>query len=210
VAVAPDGTWLATAGHDKTVRIWDRASGNCTATFTGHTDSVMSVGISPNGEWLVTAGSGWTVRIWNWVSGKCTGVLDGRHGRVSPPESIWFPAFTAHTRGWVNAVAISPDGTWIATAGKEKAVRIWNRVTGKCSATLDGHTGPVMAVAIAPDGTWIATASKDKTVRIWDAVRHNTVAMARTEGAVYSCAWGTDYDLAVAGEQGLYRFTLLN
>ncbi|MGW1496361.1 NB-ARC domain-containing protein, partial [Streptomyces sp. NPDC002402] len=35
VVIAPDGTWLATTGHDGTVRIWDRATGTCTATLTG-------------------------------------------------------------------------------------------------------------------------------------------------------------------------------
>ncbi|MFE0845877.1 NB-ARC domain-containing protein, partial [Streptomyces rochei] len=49
VAIAPDGTWLATTSFDKTVRIWDRATGTCTATLTGHTGQVLSVAIAPDG-----------------------------------------------------------------------------------------------------------------------------------------------------------------
>ncbi|MGW1997978.1 NB-ARC domain-containing protein [Embleya sp. NPDC001921] len=74
---------------------------------------------------------------------------------------------TGHTYA-VNAVAISPDGTWLVSAGDDGTVRIWDRTTGTCTATLTEHTGPVNAVAIAQDGTWLATAGRDRVVRIWD------------------------------------------
>ncbi|MFI6209168.1 NB-ARC domain-containing protein, partial [Streptomyces sp. NPDC051041] len=149
VAIAPDGTRLATAGHDETVRIWDRATGACTATLTGHTSWVRSVAIAPDGTWLATASGDKTVRIWDWATGACTATLTG------------------HTDA-VELVAIAPDGTWLATAGYDETVRIWDRATGTCTATLTGHTYSVESVAIAPDGTWLATAGHDKTVRIWD------------------------------------------
>jgi WD40 repeat protein len=65
-------------------------------------------------------------------------------------------------------VAISPDGSWLATAGGNGRVRIWN-LDGSIRTTLSGHDGTVYAVAIAPDGTWLATAGEDGTVRLWDA-----------------------------------------
>jgi transposase len=46
-----------------------------------------------------------------------------------------------------------------------------------------------MSVAIAPDGTWLATASTDKSVRVWAVAENRTVAVARTEGALFSCVW---------------------
>ncbi|MFJ8982794.1 WD40 repeat domain-containing protein [Streptomyces sp. NPDC102282] len=64
VAIAPDGTWLATASYDRTVRIWDRA-GTCTATLTGHNTTVRSVAIAPDGTWLATTSYDGTVRIWS-------------------------------------------------------------------------------------------------------------------------------------------------
>ncbi|UUU37874.1 NB-ARC domain-containing protein [Streptomyces sp. NBC_00162] len=74
---------------------------------------------------------------------------------------------TDHT-DWVNSVAISPDGTWLATTSFDETVRIWDRTTGTCTATLTDHTSSVNSVAISPDGTWLATTSFDETVRIWD------------------------------------------
>jgi WD40 repeat protein len=105
------------------------------------------------------------------------------------------------------AVAIAPDGTWLATTGHDETVRIWDRATGACT-TLTGHTDAVWAMAIAPNGTWLATTGNDGTVRIWNSAGGHTAAIARTDGVVHSCAWGDAYDLAVAGERGLYLFTL--
>jgi WD40 repeat protein len=108
------------------------------------------------------------------------------------------------------SVAIVGDGTWLATASDDRTVRIWDRVTGTCTATLAGHTGPVMSVAIVGDGTWLATTSSDTTVRIWNALGRSVSVIARAEGQMYSCAWGPARELAVAGARGLYLFKLLS
>ena len=147
VAIAPDGTWLATAGGDGTVRTW-AADGTPRATLTGHDGPVNAVAIAPDGTWLATASGDGTVRTW---------AADG-----TPRATL-----TGHD-GAVHAVAIAPDGTWLATASGDGTVRTW-AADGTPRATLTGHHGPVNAVAIAPDGTWLATAGGDRTVRTWAA-----------------------------------------
>jgi WD40 repeat protein len=107
-------------------------------------------------------------------------------------------------------VAISPDGTWLATGSYDGTVAIW-AVYGGHRATLNGHDGPVAGVAISPDGTWLATVSNHGTVRIWaaDTTGGSGVTAIRVDDSVSDCAWfpgGTD--LCIAGQRGLYRYSL--
>jgi len=81
--------------------------------------------------------------------------------------------------GWVNSVAISPDGTWAASGGgkptaagssaADSTIKIWDLETGACRSTLSGHTKRVECVAITPDGKRILSGSDDDTMRVWDA-----------------------------------------
>ena len=77
---------------------------------------------------------------------------------------------TGH-RGWVHGVAISPDGTWLATASNDGTVRTW-AADGTPRAVLTGHQERVERRGDLPDGTWLATAGDDRTVRTWDRRRH--------------------------------------
>jgi WD40 repeat protein len=124
VAIAPDGTWLATASRDRTARIWDAATGQQRATLTGHTSSVIAVAIAPDGTWLATASRDRTARIWDIRTGRQRATLTG------------------HT-SWVQAVAIAPDGTWLATVGGDGTARIWDAATGAARALIrvDGSLG---------------------------------------------------------------------
>ncbi|MFG2867279.1 NB-ARC domain-containing protein [Streptomyces sp. NPDC048338] len=191
VGAGPDGAWIATAGNDKSVRIWDPATGTTLRSLRGHTGWVTGVAISPDGTWLATTGDEGTIRLWNPAAGTALRTLDGHTAAVNAAAvshdgswlasasndktvRIWDPAtgrllrtLEGHT-GWVTDVAISPDGTWLAGAGNDRTLRIWDPATGSLLRTLEGHTAAVNAVASGSDGTWLATASGDRTVRVWD------------------------------------------
>lgn len=115
-----------------------------------------------------------------------------------------------HT-GQVNAIAISPDGSWLATGGNDRKAMIWGR-DGGLRATLTGHTGEVAAVAISPDGRWLATGGDDGMARIWAANSGETpqnVSAIRVDGTVSGCAWRPHgLALCIVGARGLYQFTL--
>jgi WD40 repeat protein len=87
--------------------------------------------------------------------------------------------------------AISPDDTWIVSAGWDGQLKMWDTETGTELHTLSGHTDAVTACAISPDGKWIVSASADKTLKLWDA---NTGIEMRTlighTDSVAGCAVG--------------------
>jgi WD40 repeat protein len=64
VAFSPDGTLLATAGYDQSVRLWDPANGAAVRILSGHADSVWGVAFSPDGTLLATGSWDKTSRLW--------------------------------------------------------------------------------------------------------------------------------------------------
>ena len=149
VAFSPDGQRLASASWDKTVKIWDSATGTELFNLKGHADRVMSVAFSPDGQRLASASQDQTVKIWDSATG---GELLALKGHTS----------------WVWSVTFSPDGRRLASGSNDQTVKIWDSATGKELFTVKGHAGPVRSVAFSPDGQRLASASWDKTVKIWD------------------------------------------
>jgi WD40 repeat protein/serine/threonine protein kinase len=174
VAFSPDGTQLASASWDQTVKVWDAATGQETRTLKGHTGAVYSVSFSPDGTRLASASGDGTVKVWNASTGQETLTLNG------------------HT-GFVNSVSFSPDETRLASAGDDKTVKVWDAATGQGTLTLKGHTGEIHSVAFSPDGTRLASASGDGTVKVWDAVTgHETLTLKGHTVNVVSVSFSPD------------------
>jgi WD40 repeat protein len=112
VAYSADGHWLATAGSDHSVKLWDARVHRLIKSFAGHTDSVRDVGFTPDGRTLVSCDRAGIVRVWN--------VAEGRE------ETNW----EGH-EGEIRGLAVSLDGTRVATASRDKMVKIWRLPDGR-------------------------------------------------------------------------------
>jgi WD40 repeat protein len=68
----------------------------------------------------------------------------------------------------VSALAVSPDGQWLASGSWDRTIRLWALPSGIERAVLLGHQGVVQALAVSPDGQWLASGGTDQTIRLWE------------------------------------------
>lgn len=150
VAFSPDGLMLASGSKDKSIKIWDLATGKSIRTFDGDSSTIWSVAFDSKGTQLVTGTGFWRVMLWDLKTGKPIQSLD--HA-----ASVW-------------SVAISPDGQLIASGSGDRTTKIWDATNGKLIYNLPDHTDFVYSVAFSPDGKTLVSASKDKTITIVDTI----------------------------------------
>jgi WD40 repeat protein/tRNA A-37 threonylcarbamoyl transferase component Bud32 len=174
VAWSPDGKRIASASSDRTVQVWDAASGTTLYTYTGHADAVYAVAWSPDGGRIASASFDKTVQVWDAEGGN--------------------PYTYSRHSSWVWSVAWSPNGGRIASAGGDKTVQIWDAASGRPLYTYGGHTNSVFSTAWSPDSESIASTGADGTVQVWKATNGSPLYNYRPySGAlIWSVAWSPD------------------
>jgi len=106
-------------------------------------------------------------------------------------------------------VVYSPDGTWLASAGNDGTVRLWDSMTGESTAVLTGHADRVNALAVSPDGDWLATVVPGGEIQVWNVHDLSLATLVRTDDELTGCAWaGRTPVLAAAGARGQHLFEL--
>lgn len=211
VAFAPDGTTLATAGGDNTVRIWSLPKNRPPAstqiaplaTLSGHTNTVNGVAFSPDGKKLASVGADSLVRLWD---------VPAKLGADEKSKPTAAGVFKEHT-GTVWAVAWSDAGLF--TGGSDGRVLLWrlNRGGGKAEE-LFRLKKQVLALAASPDGELIAAAGDaepdedEPAIQLFRPLTDKKAGTLRghTGLAVYDLSFAADGKrLASAGRDGTIR-----
>jgi WD40 repeat protein len=222
IAFAPNGTLLATAGYDRTIRLWDlRHSYCCISTLTGHQQVIRHLAFSPDGATLISAGSDKAMVFWDVASGVERSRLTGIDVLAIAPQSGLFATREIGTRTsiairnlttgdilkmfeindcWAMCAAFSPDGQSFAIGGLDRGIAVYQLTDAKPIWSLTGHQDFLIAVAFSPDGRCLASASQDRTVKLWNLNSGQEVrSLIGHTGPVTSVAFAHDGSRLVSG-----------
>lgn len=192
VTLSTDGQFALSGSWDKTLRLWDLQTGKTTRQFRGHTNDVLSVAFSADNRQIVSGSRDKTIKLWNTLGVCKYTIQEEGHSewvscvRFSPNTSnpiivsagwdrivkVWNLTncklktdHFGHT-GYVNTVAVSPDGSLCASGGKDGQAMLWDLNEGKHLYTLDA--GDIInAMCFSPNRYWLCAASGPQ-VKIWD------------------------------------------
>ncbi|XWK90513.1 MAG: AAA-like domain-containing protein [Phormidium sp.] len=183
VAFSLDRRWLAVAGGEGMIRLWQRDKGGefrPQLSFKAHEYNIWDVAFSPDSQFFATACEDGTIKLWS-LEGKLIRTLRGHSDRVNAITFI--PPNSGLPSAW---------GTAIASASWDKTIKLW-KLDGTLLATLEGHEERALDVAFYPAtkdrGAVLASAGLDDVVIVWDIDR----VLNMNQILNFGCQWTQDY-----------------
>ena len=178
--LSPDEATLATAGYDRSIKLWNAADGSLLRSIDVHNGPVYDLAWHPSGKMFASASADETVKLWRASDGV-------RLDTLSQPE------------GEMTGVAFPPDGGHVLGVGRDKRIYAWRLMSLDTPAINPpvhvrfAHETPILGLAVAPDGRRIITTAEDRSLKAWslpdlalehDAARQSDVvaALVPTDG----------------------------
>ena len=158
LAVEPGNQWFASGAGDRTIKIWDLASGSLRLTLTGHISTVRGLAVSPRHPYLFSCGEDKMVKCWDLETNK---VIRHYHGHLSG----------------VYTLSLHPTLDVLVTGGRDGVARVWDMRTRSNIHVLSGHKQTVTDVKCQEADPQVISSSLDSTVRLWDLAAGKTMGV---------------------------------
>ena len=168
LAWSADGSYVVTASDDKTVKLWDGATGVATSTFEGHESYVFCVALNPANTLLATGSFDETVKVWDVRVAKAVKTINAHS---EPVTCVSFNGF---------------DGTVLASGSYDGLLRLWDVASGECLTTIFAEQAglcakhaPVSHATYSANGDYVLCSTHDSAIRLW-RVDSNPCKLKRT------------------------------
>ncbi|MBL7193674.1 MAG: hypothetical protein ISS73_06940 [Pirellulales bacterium] len=152
--LSPDGSLVATAGYDRTIRLWNVADGSLLREIDVHNAAVFDLAWHPDGGMLASASGDETVKLWRVADGQ-------RLDTLSQPQ------------GDVYTVLFTPDGSRVIAAGRDKRIHVW-QLASLSEPTVNpqlharfAHESPITSLALSDDGSQLISSAEDASLSVW-------------------------------------------
>lgn len=148
LAFTPDGKYLISGGDDRTIKVWQVATGRLVHTFYHKIGWINHLAIDPQGKVLACVTDEKTIKLWTLQDYQPIAA------NISPACALY-------------AVTFSPDGCNLAAAGDDKTIRVWRVSDGELVNTLTGHNSSILTLDFHPSGRMLASGGCDRAIKLW-------------------------------------------
>src|SRR5262245_14904433 len=186
LAASPDGSFIASGAWDHTARLWSLEREEA-RVFEGHRQNVNGVAFTPDGRGLVTVGYDASLRIWPITGNGAPTIVtlpaplntvavasDGEIIIGAADGRVYFMSPSGQRSGAVagadlpiTALALSPDGRWVATASIQGGLMVIERQTHAVARAVARSGAPVWSVTFLMDSSTLLTGGSDGIIRPW-------------------------------------------
>lgn len=175
--IANNLQFVASSSADGTARVWELATKLPRQFYVSHTGPVTRVRFHPDNNHVITSSADKTLRI--------------------EPISVQLAKVADEKR--VNALAVSSNSAFYATASEDGAIKMWSAGDGSPQRAFPGFQGPALSVTFSPNAQQIAGGGKDKTIRTWNLGNGQGHFRYQTTAEVLRLAYSPDNAKLIAG-----------
>ena len=185
VDVSPDGRFVLSGGFDRTVRLWDRRSGQAVRVMADHTNLVLTVAFSPDGTLMASGGLDNVARVYEVPLPVAVAEVP-----LSVPGTV---------------LRTTPDGKQLFIGDKNGAVRLWDPAAAKVVRQFAGGSGPVAALAPSPNGAFLLAAFPGGRVLGWSVANGKPQGTVVLPGAKHLAVLGDNRNVVAVSGDGVAR-----